>query len=97
MTRTAVAFALVIMAGLCTAVGSSVVFFPKLANLANRKTLAASLGLAAGVMLYVGLVDIYNKSITGFSEIHDEGKSFIYATLSFFGGCFLMLVSFDNG
>jgi len=88
---TAIAFILVTVAGLCTAIGSSAVFFPKLANLANRKTLAASLGLAAGVMLYVGLVDIYTKSIGGFAEVHDEGKAFIYATLSFFGGCFLML------
>ena len=91
---TATAFILVIAAGLCTAIGSSAVFFPKLANLANRKTLAGSLGLAAGVMLYVGLVDIYSKAIGGFAEVHDEGKAFIYATLSFFGGCFLMLVSF---
>jgi len=88
---TAVAFILVTCAGLCTAIGSSAVFFPKLANLANRTTLAGSLGLAAGVMLYVGLVDIYNKAIGGFAEVHDEGKAFIYATLSFFGGCFLML------
>jgi len=88
---TATAFILVIAAGLCTAIGSSAVFFPKLANLANRKTLAGSLGLAAGVMLYVGLVDIYSKAIGGFAEVHDEGKAFIYATLSFFGGCFLML------
>jgi len=42
-------------------------------------------------MLYVALVDIYNKSIGGFAEVHEEGKAFIYATLSFFGGCFLML------
>jgi len=88
---TVTAFILVIAAGLCTAIGASAVFFPCLANLANRKTLAGSLGLAAGVMLYVGLVDIYNKSIDGFAEVHDDGKSFIYATLSFFGGCFLML------
>lgn len=87
----AIAFILVTCAGLCTAIGASAVFFPKLANLANRKTLAGSLGLAAGVMLYVGLVDIYTKAIGGFEEVHDEGKSFIYATLSFFGGCFLML------
>lgn len=88
---TVIAFVLVICAGLCTAIGASAVFFPRLANLANRKTLAGSLGLAAGVMLYVGLVDIYSKAIGGFAEVHDEGKAFIYATLSFFGGCFLML------
>lgn len=71
---------------------SAVVFFPQLANLANRTTLAVSLGLAAGVMLYISLVDIYSKSIDGFAEVHDEDRAFIYATLSYFGGCFLMLV-----
>lgn len=85
------AFILVIAAGLCTTIGSCVVFFPQMANLANRTTLGGSLGLAAGVMLYIALVDIYTKSIGGFEEVHDEGKAFIYATLSFFAGCFLML------
>lgn len=91
VSSTATAFILVTAAGLCTAIGASAVFFPKIANLANRRTLASSLGLAAGVMLYVALVDIYSKAIGGFAEVHDEGRSFIYATLSFFGGCFLML------
>merc|ERR1719461_2614319 len=42
-------------------------------------------------MLYVSLVDIYSKSIDGYSEVFDEGMAFIYATLSFFGGCFVMI------
>lgn len=85
------AFILVIAAGAATAIGSAVVFFPSLAHLGNRKVLAGSLGLAAGVMLYVSLVDIYTKSIEGYEEVFDEGLAFIYATLSFFGGCFLMI------
>merc|ERR1719251_679310 len=91
MNEVAQAFILVIAAGAATALGSAVVFFPALAALANRKVLAGSLGLAAGVMLYVSLVDIYSKSIDGYAEVFDEGKAFIYATLSFFGGCFVMI------
>lgn len=91
MTDVGQAFLLVVCAGLCTAIGSAAVFFPAIASLANRKTLAFSVGLASGVMLYVALVDIYTKSIGGFEEIHEEGQAFIYATLSFFGGCFIML------
>jgi len=87
------AFGLVILAGSATAIGAAVVFVPSLVKLANHKTLAASLGLSAGVMLYVSLVDIYNKSIGGFQAAgHDEGKAFIYTTLSYFGGMVIMKV-----
>jgi hypothetical protein len=46
------AFGLVCMAGLSTAIGSAVVFFPALVSVVNRKTLAMSLALSAGVMTY---------------------------------------------
>eukprot|EP00934_Nitzschia_sp_Nitz4_P005132 Nitzschia sp. Nitz4//scaffold314_size20990//11103//12286//NITZ4_008631-RA/size20990-augustus-gene-0.24-mRNA-1//1//CDS//3329547470//5122//frame0 len=85
------AFCLVIAAGAATSIGASVVFFPSLVKLANHKTLAASMGLSTGVMLYISLVDIYGKGISGFEQAgHDEGKAFIYTTLSFFLGIILM-------
>jgi zinc transporter ZupT len=40
------------MSGFSTAIGSAVVFFPALVNVVNRKTLAASLAISAGVMTY---------------------------------------------
>jgi len=87
------AFLWVIAAGLCTMVGASVVFFPQLANLAKPNVLAISLGFAAGIMIYISLVDIYTKSIVGFEDDgYEEGDAFIYATLTFFGGCIIMLV-----
>jgi zinc transporter ZupT len=46
------AFGLVCMSGFSTAIGSAVVFFPALVSVVNRKTLAASLALSAGVMTY---------------------------------------------
>jgi len=87
------AFLWVIAAGLCTAVGASVVFFPVLANLAKPNVLAVSLGFAAGIMIYISLVDIYTKAIVGFvDDGFEEGDAFIYATLTFFAGCIVMLV-----
>jgi len=92
ISREAAAFLLVIAAGACTTIGSSVVFFPVLANLAKPSILAISLGFAAGIMVYISLVDIYQKSIVGFQEDEfEDGDAFIYATLSFFGGCLLMM------
>lgn len=88
-----VAFGLVIAAGMCTTIGAAAVFFPALAKLGNRQNLASALGLSAGVMTYISLVDIYQKSITGFEENgHDEEKSFVYATATFFCGCIFMMV-----
>lgn len=87
------AFLLVIAAGLCTMIGSCVVFFPSLANLAKPGVLAGALGFAAGIMLYISLIDIWAKSAEGYEEYgHSEGDAFIYATLTFFGGCAIMLI-----
>lgn len=88
-----VALGLVCGAGAATALGSSVVFFPSLVKLASRRVLAGSLGLSAGVMTYVSFVEIFAKSVDGFVLAGiDEDLSYIYATLSFFGGVLLMLI-----
>lgn len=104
-----VALGLVCGAGAATAIGASVVFFPRLVKLASRRVLAASLGLSAGVMTYVSFVEIFMKSVDEFA-LHlgadEEGISddeaekranmgYIYATLSFFGGVVIMLVSLE--
>ena len=91
-----VAFGLVIGAGASTGLGAAVVFVPALVRLASRKTLAAALGLSAGVMTYVSFVEIFAKSSLAFEDAgHDEDKAYIYATLCFFCGVVLMLVSFS--
>ena len=99
------AIGLVCGAGAATAIGAAVVFFPSLVKLASRRVLAGSLGLSAGVMTYVSFVEIFVKSIDGFvasmvtedmSDDEAEEKAnlaYIYATLSFFGGVVVMLVS----
>lgn len=87
------AFGVVIGAGLATAVGAAVVFIPSLVKLANGRVLAASLGFSAGVMVYVSLIEIFQKSQRSFEEGgFSENASFNLASLSFFGGTVFMLV-----
>lgn len=87
------ALGLVFGAGAATAVGAAVVFFPSLVKLASRRVLAGSLGLSAGVMTYVSFVEIFMKSVGGFIDSGiDEDMSYIYATLSFFGGVLTMML-----
>lgn len=92
-----IAFGLVLGAGASTAIGASVVFFPALVKYASKKTLAAGLGLSAGVMSYVSFVEIFQKSVGGFTGAGiEEDKAYIYATLCFFAGILLMVVSRDH-
>lgn len=94
-SRSGRAFGLVIAAAAATAIGSSAVFFPSLARFATAPVLAGSLGFAAGVMIYVSLVDIYGKAQDGFIQSgHSEESAFIYGTISFFTGILLMKVRF---
>lgn len=90
-----VAIGLVVAAGAATAIGAAVVFFPALVKRASRRVLAASLGLSAGVMIYVSFVEIYAKSLVEFADAgFGDDLSYVYATLSFFGGVLIMKVSF---
>lgn len=92
----AIAFALVIGAGASTGLGAAVVFFPTFVKYASRRTLAGALGLSAGVMSYVSFVEIYQKSKLSFEDAgHDPDQANIYATICFFGGVILMVVSKD--
>lgn len=88
-----IAMALVAGAGGATALGASVVFFPRLVKLASRRVLASALGLSAGVMTYVSFVEIFQKSLKSFIKAgYSSGDSYLYATLCFFGGVTFMLL-----
>ena len=90
-----VAMALVIGAGAATGLGAAVVFFPSLVRFANNKTLAAALGLSAGVMTYVSFAEIFIKSQDSFQDADfSEDQSKLYATLCFFAGVVTMVVRF---
>ncbi|GBF93037.1 zinc transporter [Raphidocelis subcapitata] len=75
-------------AGACTLLGGALVFFVRASN---HRFLSVSLGLAAGVMVYVSFVEIFCvKAVTSFEEAgmtHEAATR--YGTLGFFGGAAL--------
>ena len=88
------AFALVIASGASTGLGACIVFFPSLVKLASKKTLAGGLGLSAGVMMYVSFVEIFHKCWVSFRNSGlKENIAYVYATMCFFGGVLVMVVS----
>ena len=62
------AFLLVIIAGLSTTFGAVAVMFDKCVQLTDKRFLASSLALSAGVMIYVSFVEIFVKSVEAFQE-----------------------------
>lgn len=89
-----VALALVFGAGLSTAFGAAIVCTPGLAKYATPKFLAGGLAFSAGVMMYVSFVEIFQKAVGSFGDAgHSENAANLYATLCFFGGVALMIVS----
>lgn len=73
MSPEVLGFVLVLSAGLCTGLGSFVVFSPRLIKLASRRFLAGSLSFSAGVMIYVSFVEILGKSTEAFGT-HGAGN-----------------------
>lgn len=88
-----IAIGLTFGAGLSTLIGASVVFFPSFINIASKRGLAVSLGVSAGVMLYVSFVKIFFESIESFEGSGiEENTAYQYSTLCFFIGVGLMLI-----
>jgi len=56
------------IAGLSTTIGAAAVWFDSCVNVANKKVLAASCALSAGVMIYVSFIEIFQKSVLAFEE-----------------------------
>lgn len=77
------AFSLTLMAGLATGIGSTMVLLTKRTN---YKLLAFSLGLSAGVMLYVSFVEILAKSVDALVPIYGEKMGNTLAVCGFFVG-----------
>jgi ZIP family zinc transporter len=87
------ALSIVCCAGLSTAIGSAVVFVPAIARLANHRTLAASLGISAGVMLYLSFVELFTLARANFLAAgHGKNGSYFYTTMGFFSGVLFMMV-----
>lgn len=78
-----------LFAGLSTGIGSAIAFFAKRTN---TGLLSASLGLSAGVMIYISFVELYASSLSAMSKIYGEMEGQLYAMLAFFGGIALIMV-----
>lgn len=83
------AFGLTLFAGLSTGIGSLIAFFAKRTN---TNFLSFSLGLSAGVMIYVSFVELFMESREMLAQLHGEKLGFTYATLAFFGGVLVIAI-----
>jgi ZIP family zinc transporter len=84
-----IAFSLTMIAGLSTGIGSWLTF---LTHRSNRSFLSFSLGLAAGVLLFVSFVDIFPASQSLFAKNLYSSNSFLWLMITFFGGICIMLL-----
>jgi len=75
-------------AGLATVIGALIVFYDKDQRfITNKKFLAGSLALSAGVMIYVSFAEMFEESKASFVESGEsEGASAAYVAISLFGG-----------
>ncbi|MDR0420817.1 MAG: zinc transporter ZupT [Prevotellaceae bacterium] len=82
-------FILTLFAGLATGVGSAIAFF---AHRTNRRFLSFSLGLSAGVMIYVSFVELLDQAQIVLSKPENFGTKMgiIISVLCFFGGMLLI-------
>ncbi len=76
------AFGIVTAAGMSTAVGAALAFVMPKNKGANNLFLAASLGVAAGVMLFVSFVEIFtDKAVSSFADCLSPGRRERYVAL----------------
>ncbi len=94
-----IAFGLTLFAGLSTGIGSAIAFFAKHNN---TKFLTVSLGFSAGVMIYVSLVEIFQKAKESLIAVKGETVGSWITVGSFFGGILIialidrLIPSFEN-
>lgn len=74
---------LTLFAGLSTGIGSALAFFTKSTN---TRFLSIALGFSAGVMIYVSMIEIFQKARDSLTMVYDEKLGTIYTVLAFFGG-----------
>lgn len=83
------AFAVTLLAGLATGIGSTIAFFAKTTN---KGFFAVSMGFSAGVMIYLSFVEILPKSTAYLSEYFSSVEAAAYAAASLVAGLVLMAV-----
>lgn len=85
--RILIALGLTIFAGLSTGIGS---LFGLVSKKLKPKFLAGALGVSAGVMIYVSLVEIFAKARVSLSHSFSDKQSYGLAVLAFFAGIALI-------
>ncbi len=86
------AFGLTLFAGLATGIGSLMAFFT---STTNTKFLSVTLGFSAGVMIYVSMIEIFQKAkIALVAELGAKGGN--WATVSSFFGGILLIALIDK-
>lgn len=78
-----IAFGLTMLAGLSTGIGSLIAF---LAKKTDKRFLSASLGLSAGVMIYVSFMELMPESVGLLASIHSETTAELIMLGTFFLG-----------
>ncbi len=77
------AFGLTLFAGLATGIGSALAFYTKQTN---KKFLSMALGFSAGIMIYVSMVEIFDKAKISLVGVYGETRGYWYTTIAFFVG-----------
>lgn len=77
------AFLLTLMAGLATGIGSAIAFFAKHTD---KKFLSFSLGVSAGVMIYVSFVELLHGAQIELTEMLGSKEGKLVCAAAFFGG-----------
>jgi ZIP family zinc transporter len=83
----AIPLLLTLLAGLATVAGSLIAFF---SNRTNRRLLSFSLGLSAGVMIFVSFVELYAEAQATLMASAGEKTGMWVTVMSFFGGMLLI-------
>lgn len=83
------ALGLTVIAGMSTSIGGLIAFFAKGYN---KKFLSASLGLSAGVMLYISFMELLPDAINALEGDYDAKMAAFVALLLFFAGVLLIMV-----
>lgn len=81
------AFGLTLFAGLSTGIGSALAFFTRSQS---SRFLSVSMGLSAGVMIYISFVELFVDAQDSLIAAYGEKYGSTYAVLAFFGGILLI-------
>ena len=92
MNGTLTALLLTLIAGAATGIGGALVLFKKKLS---SNTLAASLGLSAGVMIFISLTELFPEAQAEIAAIGSIKYGKLLTLLAFFGGMgIIMLIDF---